>query len=93
MKVFIVLHHEIMGTPEDYRADEMVFYTCTSLEKALELIKTCRVERWSWWEIQIQEMDIHGWPEHVGHYGRRGGKLAKPPHEKCVEIFKKELRT
>ena len=37
MKIFIVLHHEIMGTPDDCRADEMVFYTCDSLKKALNL--------------------------------------------------------
>ena len=93
MRVFIVLHHEIMGTPDNWRADEMLFYTCTSLKKALELIKTSGVDRWSWWEIQVQDMDRPEWPEHVGYYGRRGGKLAKPPYEKCVEIFKQERRT
>lgn len=92
MKVFIVLHHEIMGTAKNYRADEMLFYTCTSMKKALELIKQSRVDRWSWWEIQVQEMDSKEWPERVGFYGRRGGKLSKPPYEKCVEIFKKERR-
>ncbi|WP_299465088.1 hypothetical protein [uncultured Gimesia sp.] len=62
------------------------------MKKALELIKKCYVVRWSWWEIQVQEMDSQEWPEHVGYYGRRGGKLAKPPYEKCVEIYKKEGR-
>ncbi|WP_298865640.1 hypothetical protein [uncultured Gimesia sp.] len=90
MKVFIVLHHEIGGAQEDWRADEMVFYTCTSMKKALELIKECYVVRWSWWEIQVQEMNSQEWPEHVGYYGRRGGKLTKPPYKKCVEIYKKE---
>lgn len=79
-----------MGTPQDWRADEMVFYTCTSLEKALDLIRKSGVVRWSWWEIQVQDMDSPEWPEHVGYYGRRGGKLARPPYEKCVEIFRKE---
>ena len=37
MKIFIVLHHEIMGTPEDCGADEMVFYTCDSLKKTISL--------------------------------------------------------
>ncbi len=93
MKVFIVVHHEIMGTPDDCRVDEMMFYTCKSLKKALELIKKSSVDRWSWWEIRVQDMDDLEWPEHVGYYGRRGGKLAKPPYEKCVAIFKKERRT
>ena len=79
-----------MGTPQDWRVDEMVFYTCTSLKKAIELIKKCHVVRWSWWEIQVQDIDSQEWPEHVGYYGRRGGKLAMPPYEKCVDIFKKE---
>jgi len=92
MKIFIVLHHEIMGAPDDYRADEMVFYTASSMKKALDLIKKSGVSRWSWWEIQMQDLDKREWPEHVGYYGLRGGRLAKPPYEKCVEVFKKEVR-
>ena len=90
MKVFIVLHHEIMGTPQNCRADEMVFYTCRSMKKALELIKSSHVVRWSWWEIQVHDIDNHEWPEHVGYYGRRGGKLARQPYKKCIDIFKEE---
>jgi hypothetical protein len=89
MEIFIVLHHEIMGTPEDYRADEMVFYTCDSLKEAINLIRKSRVDRWSWWEIQSQELNRLDWPEHVGYFGLRGGKLAKVPYEKCVDLFKK----
>ena len=89
MIIFIVLHHEIMGTPEDCRADEMVFYTCVSLKKAINLIRISGVDRCSWWEIQSQELNRLDWPEHVGYYGLRGGKLAKAPYEKCVELFKK----
>lgn len=90
MRIFIVLHHEIMGTPDDCFADEMVFYTCTSMKKSLELIKESSVVHWSWWEIQSQEVNGMEWPQRVGYYGRRGGKIAKPPYEKCVESFKKE---
>ena len=90
MKIFLVLHHEIMGTLERHGADEMVFYTASSMKKALELIKKSWVDKWSWWEIQVQELDGNEWPEHVGYYGRKGGKLRAAPHKKCVEIFKKE---
>jgi hypothetical protein len=89
MRIFIVLHHEIMGAPDDCRADEMVFYTCDSLKEAINLIRTSSVERWSWWEIQSQELNSHDWPEHVGYYGLRGGKLTKAPYEKCVALFKR----
>ena len=89
MKIFIVLHHEIMGTPENYRVDEMVFYTCDSLKKAINLIRKSGVDRWSWWEIRSQELNSDDWPEHIGYYGMRGGKLAKAPYENCVELFKK----
>jgi hypothetical protein len=92
MKIFIVLHHEIMGSLNKYRADEMVFYTTSSMKKALGLIKKSGVSRWSWWEIQMQDLDKAEWLEHVGYYGLRGGRLAKPPHKKCVEIFKRESR-
>ncbi|HEY0982155.1 hypothetical protein [Schlesneria sp.] len=87
MKIFIVLHHEIMGVPGNYRADEMVFYAARSLTKALELIKKTHVSRWSWWEIQVCELDDSEWPEHIGYFGRRGGKIAKPPYDKCIVIF------
>ena len=88
MTVFIVLHHEIMGTSEDCWADEMVYYTCDSLKKAINLIRKSGVARWSWWEIQSQELNRRDWPDHVGYYGLRGGKLAKAPYEKCVELFR-----
>lgn len=90
MKVFLVVHHEIMGTPDNCRVDEMVFYTCTSLKRALGLIKKSRVDRWSWWEIQSQELNRLDWPEHLGLYGPRGGELAKPPFDKCVELYKRK---
>jgi len=89
MKIYIVLHHEIMGALDDCRADEMVFYTCDSLKEAINLIRKSSVEQWSWWEIQSQELNSHDWPEHVGYYGLRGGKLTKAPYEKCVALFKK----
>jgi len=93
MRIFILLHHEIMNTTGNCFADEMVFYTCTSMKKAIELIKKSGVVRWSWWEIQTQDLNSREWPEHVGYYGLRGGKLAQPLYEKCVELFKKERRT
>ena len=89
MRIYIVLHHEIMGALDDCRADEMVFYTCDSLKEAINLIRKSSVERWSWWEIQSQELNSHDWPEHVGYYGLRGGKLTKAPYEKCAVLFKK----
>ena len=70
MEIFIVLHHEIMGTPDNFRADEMVFFTCTSMKKALGLIKKSGVVHWSWWEIESQDVNSMDWPERVGYYGR-----------------------
>jgi hypothetical protein len=67
----------------------MVFWTTSSMKKALGLIKNSGVCSWSWWEIQVQDLDSHEHPEHVGYYGLRGGKLTKPPHDKCVALFKK----
>jgi hypothetical protein len=92
MKVYIVLHHEFMGALDDYRVDEMVFFTASSIKKAVALIKRSSVDPWSWWEIQVQDLDDHEWPEHVGYYGRRGGKIAKPPYEKCLQLFTKDRR-
>ncbi|QVL32231.1 hypothetical protein KIH39_25920 [Telmatocola sphagniphila] len=90
MQIYIVLHHEVMGTEEDFRFDEMVFFTASTLKKALSMIKKCGVSRYSYWEIQTQKIDDLEWPEHVGYYGLRGGKLTAPPYEKCVAAFKKE---
>lgn len=90
MKVFIVLHHEIVGTPDCLDADEMFFGAASSMKQALRLIRTTHVDRWSWWEIQVTNLDSPDWPVHVGWYGRRGGKLARPSFEKCQKIFLQE---
>lgn len=91
-KIYLVLHHEIMGVPGNYRADEMIFYTASSLSHSLKLIKESHVDRWSWWEIQVHDMNSTSWPEHVGFFGRRGGRIARPSFEKYVAIFEKERR-
>lgn len=88
MQIYLVLHHEIAGTDAEPRADEMVFYTASSLQEALRLIRISYVAAWSWWEIQVHTLNDSDWPEHVGYYGRRGGKLKQPPYENCVELYR-----
>jgi hypothetical protein len=90
VKVYIVLHHEIFPNGNGYRADEMVFYVVSSMKKALEAIRVSHVAPYSWWEIQEQLLDDpdRNWPEHIGYYGRRGGKLSKPPYDKAVAQYK-----
>lgn len=90
MKVYILLHHEIMKRNDDYHADEMVFYILSSLEKAKEYMKTIEVSEYSWWEIQEQLIDEpeYNWPEHIGYYNRNGRKIKKSPFEKCLSIHK-----
>ena len=90
MKIFIVLHHEIMNTSNCHRADEMVFYTASSMEESRGTYQESGSQSVVVVAIQSQDLDSNEWPEHVGYYGLRGGKLAKPPYDKCVEIFKKE---
>jgi hypothetical protein len=92
MKAFLVVHHEIMGTQGDCRVDEMVFDICSSLNKALDFIRKSDVVRWWWWEVQVQDLDSRNWPEHLGYFGRRGGKFAKPPDDECFKIFKQADR-
>jgi hypothetical protein len=87
-KVYIVLHHEIMGTDENPRADEMVFWVASSLQQAIAMIKRSGVCAWSWWEIQEQRIHDFEWPEHVGFYGLRGGKLKQRPYDKCLRLFR-----
>lgn len=87
-KIYIVLHHEIFFRG-DYVDDEMVFQVCSSLPKAIEYIRSARVDPYSWWEIQESTLDNGDWPVHVGWYGLRGGKLRKAPFEKAVKMYKK----
>lgn len=87
MKLFHVLHHEFMGVIEPPLADEMLFYTASSLKKAIAMIKRAHTCPWSWWEIQVQDLDRQEWPEHFGYYGPRGGKLAAQPWAKCLALF------
>lgn len=86
MKVYLVIHYEIM-TGEV--VDAMLFHTASSLPKAIEYIKHSGVDCYSWWEIQVQKIDDKEWPEHLGWFGRRGGKIKKPPIEKAIEAFRK----
>ena len=92
MKIYIVLHCEIMGLANNLRVDEMVFYTADSLEKAIELIKSSRTDPWSWWEVQVQDLNSHEWPERVNLYGSRGGILKNAPYKKCEKLFLKHLK-
>jgi len=88
MKLYIVLHHEIFYGEH---VDEMVFFVASSLEKAIEMIKeSYGVSSYSWWEIQSYELDTLDWPEHVGWYGRKGGKLKEPPFHKALKAYEKE---
>lgn len=96
MKLFHVFHHEIMGATNAPRTDEMLFYTASTLKKALAMIKRSHVSKWSWWEIQTQELDTMEWPKHLGSYGPRAGKLKKSQaaahYEKCLAIFLEERK-
>lgn len=90
MRIFLVVHHEIFQRgPNDYIADDVVLHVASSLKKALTYIKTTWVEPYSWWEIQEQKVDGMEYPEWVGWYGRRGGKLKYQPFDKSVQLFKK----
>lgn len=93
MQIYLVLHHEIMGTDDDPRADAMVFFTASSLQEALRLIRISYVARWSWWEIQVHRVNDSDWPEHIGYYGRRGGKLNRPPFKKCIALYRERPAT
>jgi hypothetical protein len=88
-KVYIVVHHEIFEDREQFRDDEMVFYVVSSLKIALKYIKKSGVNSYSWWEILEHDLDSDDWPNSLGHYGRRGGKLKSPPFTKAVELYKK----
>lgn len=90
MKLYIVLHHEIFYGG---RADEMTFFVASSLKKAIKMIKdSYGVSSYSWWEIQSYELDTLDWPEHVGWYGRKGGKLRSPPIEKATKAYNEEFK-
>jgi hypothetical protein len=90
MRIYLVLHHEIFQRgPHDYFADDVVFHVASSHENALAYIKRVHVDPYSWWEIQAVTVNGMDDPEHVGWYGRRGGKLAHPPFNKAVALFKK----
>lgn len=88
-KIYILLHHEIMYGP---RVDEMVFGVWTSMSKVIDCIKKYRVAPYSWWEIQEGRLDGSDWPEHVGWYGLKGGKLEKEPYNKALKAYGKIQR-
>jgi hypothetical protein len=88
-KIYLLIHHEIFHRGEEYVDDEMVFQVASSVEKALEYIRICHVESYSWWEIQETSIDSAEWPEHYGWYGRRGGKLKNAPYKRAVAAYQR----
>ena len=97
MKIYIILHLEVMGTPSNLRMDEMVFYTTSSLKRALAIIKggkrKLRVSKWSYWQVQVQKLNVPEWPEHVGYYGRTGKKIKHPCYSKYEKRFLNHLKS
>mgnify|MGYP007120766191 FL=1 len=94
MKIFHVLHHEIFytGGIVEYRADEMLFHTCSTLKNAIKYIKTSSVEPWSWWEIQEHRVDHQDWPSHFAYYDYRGRKIDSPPYDASVKMYKRKCK-
>jgi hypothetical protein len=88
-QIYVVVHHEIFDVGDEYHDHEMVFQVASSVKKALEYIRTSRVEPYSWWEIQVTTLDSEDWPECYGWFGRGGGKLRKRPYEKAVAAYKR----
>ena len=79
-----------MGLPPNLRMDEMVFYTASSLKKAHSLIKKAKVSKWSFWQIQVQDLNKPEWPEKVAYYGRTGKKIKRPNYDKYEKRFLKK---
>jgi hypothetical protein len=86
MKIYLVIQNQRTAPREEwYRVGETVFYTTRTLAKAFELIKKSRVAKWCWWEIKSHDLDSDEWPEQIGYFGPRGGKLTrKAIIKKCV---------
>jgi hypothetical protein len=90
VKIYLVLHHEIMQRGRNhYFADDVVLHVASSPRKALAHVRSTSVAPFSWWEIQEQTVDDEEWPTHLGWYGRRGGKLKHPPFARAVEVYKR----
>ncbi len=60
-----------------------------SLKKGISLIRKSWLIGGPGGRFNRKNVNRRDWPVHVGYYGLRGGKLAKVPYEKCVELFRK----
>jgi hypothetical protein len=89
--VWVVMHYEIIGVPDDPQVDALQFHVSSSLRKAEEYVRKMWVDAHSWWQVHphvVDAADCHE-GEEVYYYSRRGARLRAAPTGRAITAFRK----
>jgi hypothetical protein len=89
--VWVVMHYEIMGLPDNYGVDSVQFHVSSSLARAEEYIRGVRVDAHSWWQVHPHVIDTADFTEgeDVCYYSHRGARLRAAPTRRAIAAFRR----
>jgi hypothetical protein len=91
--VWVVMHYEVMGLPDNYRVDSVQFHVSSSRDKAEEYVRRVRVDAHSWWQVHPHVLDAADFAEgeEVYYYSYRGARLRAAPTGRAVAAFRRHV--
>ncbi|WP_165250862.1 hypothetical protein [Paludisphaera soli] len=90
--VWVVMHYEIMGTPDAPRVDSVQFHVASSLQMAEDYIGRVWVDHHSWWQVHPHEVDAPAdgdEGEETYYYSHRRTPLKAAPIRRAIAAFRK----
>jgi hypothetical protein len=90
--VWVVMHYEIIGMPDNYWVDALQFHVSSTLARAEKYIRNCHVDTHSWWQVHphvVDGTDFLTEGDEVYFYSRRGTRLKAAPTKKAIATFRK----
>ena len=89
--VWVVMHYEIMGLPDQPRVDSVQFHVASSLGKAEEYVRRSHVASYSWWQVHPHVVDTADVDEgeEVYYYSHRGTRLKMAPTKRSIAAFRR----
>lgn len=92
--IWVIMHYEVMGLPENSHIDSVQFHVSSSRKKAEEYIRSSGVASHSWWQVHPHLLDAKGDDavvegKEVYYYSHRGAPLKSAPIRRATNAFRK----
>lgn len=88
--VWVVMHYEIMGPPENIRVDSVQFHVSSTLVEAEVYLRAMSVDSHSWWQVHPYIIDSNEFDEgeEVYYYTHRGTQLKTAPVSRAIAAYR-----